>query len=95
VTISDPTYVQLQVKLGTVAGRVMYYPEQMQAAGDWVPVRDGDSKPLGFNTLDEVENAMNILGLVGTDSDFSVRIVPLGAATGTLSIDAITDGTLP
>lgn len=93
-TIEDPTYVEFQVKLGTVAGRVMYYVEKLQAAGDWIPVRNPDGTPLAFNTLDEVENGMNIQGLTGTDVDISLRIVPLGAATGTLSVDAVTDGTV-
>jgi len=93
-SITNPTGVDFQVLLGTVAGRVLYYPEKKQSTGDWVAIKNDDSEVLSFSTLNEVENEMSIRGLIGTGVTISMRIVPIGAATGTLSIDAVTDGAI-
>jgi len=94
-TITEATYVESQVLLGTVAGRVMYYPERKQSTGDWIPITDGLDNVIAWSTLDEVEAGRNLVGLTGNaGSTFSIRVKPLGAASGTISIDAVTDGTI-
>ena len=91
--ITDASYVELHAIDVTLVGRVMFWLERKQSTGAWIPVRDGNGKALVFGMLgNDAENGMNVQGLGG--ADFSVRITPLGAADGNISLDAITDGTI-
>lgn len=92
-SITSPTFLDLQVLLGTVVGRVSFYLERKQSTGDWIQVRKEDGSPIVFHTLKEVEDGISV-ALNGAASVYSVSVKPSPAATGTLTIDAATDGTI-
>ncbi len=95
--ITSATYINLQSLLGTVAGRVDVEVDCLQSTGDWRPLydydKDNNKKHIGYTTLDETEDGVNIAGLNGS-LEVSVRVIPRGSASGTLSIDVDTDGTV-
>lgn len=93
--ISGGTYLHVQAFLTTVSGRVTYDIEKRNSSsGDWIPVGGGDeTDPIVFHTNNSNENGESIL-LAGGAIEYSVNIKPGANTTGTLVLDAITDGTI-
>jgi hypothetical protein len=91
--ITGGTYLDVQAFLTTVSGRVSYFFEKRNSdTGDWVPMRE-NGKKIVFHTNGTTENAESV-SLVGSDTEYSVNIVPGASTTGTLVLDANTDGTI-
>lgn len=93
--ITGGTYLDLHAFLTTVSGLVSYYVEKRNSdTGDWVPVYKGDTdEKIVFHTNGVNENGYS-LALAGGDVEYSVNIKPGASTTGTLTLDAVTDGTI-
>jgi hypothetical protein len=92
--ITGGTYLHVQAFLTTTTGRVSYFVEKRNSdTGDWLSVIDPETnKPIVFHTNGTTEGGVSV-ALAGGDIEYSVNVVTVGA-TGTLNLDAVTDGTI-
>ena len=91
--ITRGSYLNLQAFLTTVAGRVSYFVEKRNSSsGDWIPLEEGID-PIVFHTNNSDEDGVSIF-LIDSTLEYSVNIVPGDNTTGTLTLDAVTDGTI-
>ena len=92
--ITGGTYLHVQAFLTTVSGQVSYFIEKRNSSsGDWIPVKDPkDGRPIVFHTNGTNESGESV-ALAGGDIEYSVSIKPGSSTTGTLNLDAVTDGT--
>lgn len=93
--ITGGTYLNLHAFLTTVAGRVSYFIEKRNSStGDWIPLIDGETGDEIVFQTNNVEESGDSIFLTGADIEYSVSIKPGTNTTGTLTLDAVTDGTI-
>lgn len=91
--ITGGTYLDLQAFLTTVAGRVSYkFQKRNTSSGDWIDMKSEDNG-IVFHTINVVEDGLSIQ-LNGSGVEYSIYIEPGANTTGTLNLDAVTDGTI-
>lgn len=91
--ITGGTYLDIQAFLTTVAGRVSYTVQKRNSSsGEWISLEEND-KTVVFHTNGLTEGGVSI-ALTGSGVEYSVYIEPGDSTTGTLTLDAVTDGTI-
>ena len=92
--ITGGTYLNLHAFLTTVSGGVSYHVEKRNSdTGDWVSLKDEKGKAIVFHTNGTTEDGESIY-LTGGSIEYSVNIKPGSSTTGTLTLDADTDGSI-
>ena len=93
--ITGGTYIQLQAFLTTASGKVTYKLQKRNStSGDWIDLKNANGeKKLVFHTNNSAEDGLDVV-LAGGDVEYSVNIIPGDNTTGTLTLDAVTDGTI-